>query len=1045
MASILGRLRHMLLATDREPAKPYKEQGVGGFVVTGGYVQTPERNADLTGPNRWHTAADLLSNISIIAASVRHTLNLISRPTWKAEPPDDTAEAKALAEFVEEVVNGVDTSWTRIVRRSAIYRYHGFNLQEWVAKKRDDGRIGIKSVEPRPAHTISKWDVDENGGILGVVQVSPQTGHEIYLPRQKLVYLVDDALTDRPDGLGWFRHLAEPAQRLRRYLDLETMGFERDLAGIPVGRAPIQRINQLITDGKLTKEQGDAMLKALEQFVSLKAKEPSTGLVLDSEPFRAKGETGETISSVMQWGLDLLTGNPSSVEALGNAIRRLNFDMALIMGTDSTLVGREGEGSRALSEDKSRNLYLTCNAALYDMAEAYDRDIVTTLWTLNGFPEELRPQLRTEDVSFQDANNIAKMLADMASAGAILSPDDPAIDDLRDLAGISRAPEPDMEMWRAMNGMGAAGGEEEGGRPSRENPDDGSEEDPPGGPSGGRGRAQKYDPAQPRDPKGSSTGGQWTSAGHGWREDADGLELQAELYAEARTFFEADPKAAVAIRRYQRQNIGSSREVNSALREGRAIDTEALDRAVTANDLKGMGLYRGASQIGDLQLPGTLEEARKLVGQDGTEQGFMSASVFPSNFVSGDNQMLYIRGARRGALVMAARDSKAIARSVGRERLNEGAEVLLPRGTRLRIARVSEGEHPTIPNKKLLIYEADSVDTAKRYNPDQPRHPRGSSDGGKWKPIGGASSGRRWVYRVVGADVSPEDAYRPQDRKGEDAREGGIYAFTDPKAAEQHRQLLGGKIVAAQIAEVEPEYIDDFSIELYPSGDAPVVANDGESGLYPKGQQIFIRDLSLIDDKSITPARVRIGKVFKYDPDQPRDPAGTPTGGQWTSTAGAALSTYSGDDPYANAIGINAKIRIGQQLTESEEQTLAGVKAAFDEVEPLAEPITVWRGSGDDIYGQETVVGHPLSTSRDIAVADEFSSATGGETPTVYRIEVPAGARVVDTTSQMPEGMRYQREMLLEPGGKLVPAGKPGQSNGVIYRPLRYIPPDTEG
>jgi hypothetical protein len=90
--------------------------------------------------------------------------------------------------------------------------------------------------------------------------------------------------------MGWFRHLADPAQRLRRYLKLETMGFERDLAGIPVGRAPLQRINQLVKDGKLTKEAGRRWSKSLEDFVKIAAKEPSTGLVLDSEPFRAKTE-----------------------------------------------------------------------------------------------------------------------------------------------------------------------------------------------------------------------------------------------------------------------------------------------------------------------------------------------------------------------------------------------------------------------------------------------------------------------------------------------------------------------------------------------------------------------------------------------------------------------------------------------------------------------------------------------------------------------------------------------------------------------------------
>jgi phage portal protein BeeE len=70
---------------------------------------------------------------------------------------------------------------------------------------------------------------------------------------------------------------------------------------------------------------------------------------------------------------------------------RLDFDMALIMGTSPMLVGREGEGSRALSEDQSRNLYLMVNATLDDMVESYQRDVVDRVWAMNGLAEELKP------------------------------------------------------------------------------------------------------------------------------------------------------------------------------------------------------------------------------------------------------------------------------------------------------------------------------------------------------------------------------------------------------------------------------------------------------------------------------------------------------------------------------------------------------------------------------------------------------------------------------------------------------------------------------
>src|SRR5690606_18061192 len=124
--------------------------------------------------------------------------------------------AQEAADFVESVMFDMETSWAKIARRASMYRFNGFGIQEWTAKRRDDGRIGLKDIAARPCHTITRWEIDEaTGEIRGVYQTNPQTGREIFLPRGKVIYLVDDSLTDHPEGLGLFRNLVEPATRLR--------------------------------------------------------------------------------------------------------------------------------------------------------------------------------------------------------------------------------------------------------------------------------------------------------------------------------------------------------------------------------------------------------------------------------------------------------------------------------------------------------------------------------------------------------------------------------------------------------------------------------------------------------------------------------------------------------------------------------------------------------------------------------------------------------------------------------------------------------------
>lgn len=443
--SILSRLIGM---NPSGPAKvpAFQERGVSGTPIYAGYVREIDSNAKLNGSQRWRTAADLLVNVSIVAAGIRYFLNLTAKPKWSVEAADDTPAAKEMAEFAEEILHDMKTSWPRVIRRAGMFRYHGFAIHEWTAKRRADGRIGMDDIEVRPAHTIEKWGTDEKFSVTGVWQRSPQTGEFIWLPRSKIIYLVDDMMTDSPEGMGWFRALAESGDRFQNYLKFEQRAFERNLGGVPIGRAPLSEIDQRIKAGEITDEEGAAMIAGLQDLCETQQRAPNTSMILDSIPYEAPQADGFNFSTTMKWGIDLLKGDMVGIENLGNAIDRVMHEMARIIGVESMLVGDGSTGSLALSKDKSANLYLVVNSTLQDMAEAFDRDVLDPIWALNGFDEDLRPHLKTEDVAFKDIEQISAMLRDMAAAGATLSPDDPAIDDMRDLAGISRQPEQPVSM-----------------------------------------------------------------------------------------------------------------------------------------------------------------------------------------------------------------------------------------------------------------------------------------------------------------------------------------------------------------------------------------------------------------------------------------------------------------------------------------------------------------------------------------------------------------------------------------------------------------------
>lgn len=438
MAALLDRFGKPIPTS----ANPFTEIGVSGTAVFGGHIVTKERSAKLFGSERYRTASDLMANISIVAAGLRYFLNLLAKPEWSVDFDDDN-ESKKNAEFVEEILGGMDTSWGRIIRRAGMYRFHGFGIHEWIAKRRSDGKIGLQDIEVRPQHTIERWQVDVTGAVTGVWQRSPQTGEEIGLPRSKLVYLIDDTLTDSPEGMGWFRHLIDPCERMKTYLQLEGYGFQRDLSGTPVGRAPLQKINSLVAAKKLTQTQADQLIQGMKSFVQMQAKSPDTGVLLDSQPYESLTADGQQVSAVPQWNLELLTGSVGSLPQIDKAINRLTYDIARIIGIENMLTGSEGFGSMALSKDKSQHIYLSIQSTLHDMTEQFSKDIIGPIWALNGLPEETKPKLKAADVAFRDVEQIATVMRDLATAGLVLQPDDPIGNDLRDLMGVSRAPELD--------------------------------------------------------------------------------------------------------------------------------------------------------------------------------------------------------------------------------------------------------------------------------------------------------------------------------------------------------------------------------------------------------------------------------------------------------------------------------------------------------------------------------------------------------------------------------------------------------------------------
>ena len=78
----------------RKKVGPTQTVGGGGTTIWGGYIESREKDSRLQGEKRYVTYSDLLSNVSIVAASVRWYLNLVAKVGWKVEPAERPGRAR---------------------------------------------------------------------------------------------------------------------------------------------------------------------------------------------------------------------------------------------------------------------------------------------------------------------------------------------------------------------------------------------------------------------------------------------------------------------------------------------------------------------------------------------------------------------------------------------------------------------------------------------------------------------------------------------------------------------------------------------------------------------------------------------------------------------------------------------------------------------------------------------------------------------------------------------------------------------------------------
>jgi hypothetical protein len=426
-------------ATKPRPGKPAGSDGVATF---GGFLIEGERNSKLRGSEKWITYDNLIANVAIVATAVRISLDLMGSVKWYAKPnPAGGARAQECADLHNEVLFGaapnMTTPWRSSVKRQGLKKYRGFAMHEMVPQLWPDGRYGV-DLQHRPQWSVYRWDKPDEQQPWQAIEQRTRMGNSYVIERPWLFYSVENVLGDDPSGVGLLRHMVEPARLMDEYKRLEQIGFETDMRGARLVRAPLAKLAaEAVTVGGCDKDDAGAIRSYVlshTDFLTNFAANPEVvsdrHIMLDSATLLAEDNDGSSKpTNVYEWNVETIKATVTGFPDLARSIHREARDIACVMCAEWLMMG-DSEGARAVHGDKTKMFGLVLNGTLDDIADDATRDIAPNLTAWNGYPPECIPRYEHEPIPTASLVEAATVLEKIAKAA--LHPEDEAPDKMRE-------------------------------------------------------------------------------------------------------------------------------------------------------------------------------------------------------------------------------------------------------------------------------------------------------------------------------------------------------------------------------------------------------------------------------------------------------------------------------------------------------------------------------------------------------------------------------------------------------------------------------------
>lgn len=345
--------------------KSYRELEIGRSGLDHSFGNMYEEFlSELRGTTGIKTYREMRDNDPIVGAFM-HAINQIFREArWDVEVPKGGPEKDA--DKLRDAMTNMEHSWNDFISDAITMTAYGWSWFEQVFKKQKSGIITWKKFAFRAQQSLDRWDLDDNGNVYGMYQRPAPDYREYYIPLAKSVHFKTESAGGNPEGRSILRNAYRPYYFKKYIEEIEGIGLERDLTGVPMLTLP-EGMNMQDDDDKV-----QAAITYAKRLISNIRRDEQDGILLPNG-----------------WNFELLSSPGSRQFDTVSVINRYNKEMAVTVLAQFIMLGMERTGSYALAEEQTDMFYLCLEGWMDALATSFNRQAVKMFFNLNGV-EDLR-------------------------------------------------------------------------------------------------------------------------------------------------------------------------------------------------------------------------------------------------------------------------------------------------------------------------------------------------------------------------------------------------------------------------------------------------------------------------------------------------------------------------------------------------------------------------------------------------------------------------------------------------------------------------------